>query len=254
MLHSTRKPTVLITGASRGLGKGIAHEYASRGYDVMISARDESALLAVRDSIRSRGSRAECVICDVTDEQQIKLAVQTTLTVFGRIDIAILNAGISNRVVFNDLILEDYRAVMTTNLFAVLAFIAELVPIMRVQGAGIIVGVSSLLDSRSIPGVSAYTASKAALSHSLECAAIELKPHNIHVVNVRPGFIRTDMTANNKVRMPFLMSVDRAARIIVNGIEKGKHVISFPWPMTLFSTIMKVLPGSFWKWRFRIQR
>lgn len=251
--NSTPRRTVLVTGASRGLGQGVAEEFARRGYDVMVCARDEDQLRAVRDNILALGARADYVVCDVTVDDQIRDVVRHTVDVFGRIDIAVLNAGISKQIDFNSLVAADFRQVMMVNLFAVLEFISQLVPIMKSQGAGTIVGISSLLDSRAIPGVSAYIASKASLSLTLECAAIELKPLNIRIVNVRPGFIRTDMTANNKVRMPFLMNVDRAARIIVDGILKGKQVVSFPWPVTAVSALMKIVPGPLWKWIFRIK-
>ena len=125
---------------------------------------------------------------------------------------------------------------------------------MLAKKSGIIVGISSLADARGIPGNSIYCSSKAAISHVLEAARIELEPHNIKVISVKPGFVKTNLTSNSNAYMPFIMSPDAAAKIIVDKIIRGKERISFPLPLSFLSKLGKIVPDGlyesiikFWK-------
>jgi len=104
------------------------------------------------------------------------------------------------------------------------------------------VGVSSLADSRGWKGSGFYCASKAATTILLENLRVELKPFNVKVITVKPGFVETPMTAKNKFPMPFLMSAEKAARIIIKGMKKEKRVIQFPLPMVISSKLIRVVP------------
>ena len=108
---------------------------------------------------------------------------------------------------------------------------------------GIIAGVSSLADSRGYPFSSYYSASKAAATKYLESLRVELKPYNIKVLTIKPGFVRTPMTDKNEFYMPFLMEVDKAAGIIVRGIKKEKTLVQFPFPIVLGSKILSIMPN-----------
>jgi short-subunit dehydrogenase len=107
-----------------------------------------------------------------------------------------------------------------------------------------IVGVSSMADSRGFPKSGFYNASKAAATLLLESLRIELKPFNIKVLTVKPGFVRTPMTDKNEFHMPFLMDVDKAAKIIIDGIKKEKRIIQFPVPTMIGSKIIKFMPDQ----------
>jgi hypothetical protein len=122
------------------------------------------------------------------------------------------------------------------------------------QKYGKIAIVSSLADARGFPGSSAYAASKAAISHITEAARTELKPYNIDVVSVKPGFIITDMTANHKFYLPFLISSEKYARNFYKGIARGKMRIYYPYPTAFLTYLLKIMPGfmfdfimRFWK-------
>ena len=97
--------------------------------------------------------------------------------------------------------------------------------------------------SRGLPTSSGYSASKAAMQAFLEAARVELAPFGIHVTIVNPGFIATAMTEKNTFKMPFLMNVERAAKIIVDGIERGKRVVEFPAPMSMAMRLGRMLPA-----------
>jgi short-subunit dehydrogenase len=105
-----------------------------------------------------------------------------------------------------------------------------------------IVGVSSLADSRGWQGSGFYCASKAAVSILLENLRAELKPFNVKVITVKPGFVDTPMTEKNKFPMPFLMSAKKAAKIIIDGIKKEKRIIQFPLPTALSAKVMRIVP------------
>jgi short-subunit dehydrogenase len=248
---SSRK-TVLITGASRGIGKAMAFEFARRGYNVAMCARDLELLEQHVAQINGSGGSAIALQCDTTIDLEFRRAVKTTQDQFDRIDIGVLNAAIGSSMRFNELDMRAFREVIDTNVNAVVQGIVILTEIMKEQGHGIIAGVSSLADKRSIPGSAPYMASKAALTILLEAAAIELRPLNIDVITIRPGFVATDMTAKNVTPMPFLMSAEKAAKIIVNGIEDGKKHIAFPFLSTVGSALMHIVPRWMWRQVFRI--
>ena len=174
------------TGASRGLRKCLAVEYADNGFNVMLCARNTEQLRDVCRLINESGGNGEFVLCDVSVAEDMDRAIKYTFERFGRVNIAILNAGIGDRVSFSNFDRNAFERVMATNLVGAVAALISFTKMMKQQGSGTIVGISSLNDARPIPGNS----SKAALSILLEAAAIELKPLGINVITVRPGFFK----------------------------------------------------------------
>jgi len=201
--------------------------------------------------INTSGGHAKYIECDVTNIDSVRGAIKFCMFHFGRIDMAILNAGIGGSFDFGTFDHKVFSNVLNTNFLGVLNCMSEIVPIMKEQGSGTIAGISSLADTRSIPGNSAYIASKMALSNVLETASIELRKFGVNVVTVRPGFIKTNIIKGNTHPMPFLMSPEKAARIIVKGVVKGRSNISFPFPLAALSFIVKLIPTSVWKYIFR---
>jgi short-subunit dehydrogenase len=138
---------------------------------------------------------------------------------------------------------EEYKKILSINAFGIAHALEFLIPIMKKQGYGTIAGVSSLADVRGYPGSSSYCSSKAAGSILLESARIELKPHNINVITVKPGFVKTAMTDKNEFYMPFLMSTEKAAKIIVRGINKRKSIVQFPFGTVMLTRLVKFVPN-----------
>jgi len=252
MISATK--TVLVTGASRGLGKAIALEFGRRAYNVMLCARNASRLQEACEDIRREGGNASFMICDVENFADVQKAIEQTVATFGQIDIAMFNAGTSGSVRFSDFNRPLFDTILATNLTGMVNCLSAIIPVMKQQGFGTIAGISSLADCRPIPGNSPYVASKAALTVLLEAAAMELKPMGIDVVTVRPGFITTDMTASNTMPMPLVMSADRAAKIIVRGMLKKRANISFPLPAVVASALTRLIPAVIWRYVFRIRR
>ncbi len=236
------RESVLITGASKGIGRAIAFEYARRSSNMLLCARSAGELKKICEEINSTGGSAQYFQCDVTKKEEVKSAVDYAVEKFGKIDAAILNAGMAGTNWYTDFNPSLFRQVFEVNLFGVVNFMEYLIPLMKKQGGGKIAAVSSLADSRGMPGSSPYNASKSALSEIFAAARTELKKDNIKIITIRPGFVESNITAKNEFPMPFLMSAEKAAVKIVSGIEKSKKVVSFPFPMAAATILLKILP------------
>ncbi len=192
----------------------------------------------------SQHSEAEFlpIKCDVSNKNEVSDAYERIISNFGRIDIAILNAGFGENMKVTEYKSELAETIFGANVFGIIYWVEKLIPDFLKRKDGLIVGVSSLADNRGFSGSGFYCASKAAASIYLEGLRIELKPHNVKVITVKPGFVRTPMTDKNDFEMPFLMEPDKAAQIILKGIKKEKRIIQFPLLTVLGSKIVSVLP------------
>lgn len=234
---------ILITGASRGIGKAIALELSKNNNYIALLARDGKKLQELKIQIESNGSKCLAVKCDVSVKDEVRNAIEIILKEFHRIDMAFLNAGIGISNFMKDFDSGKFENTFKVNVFGIAYFLEKLIPIMKKQNSGTIVGISSLADARGLPGSAAYSASKIAVSHLLEAARIELKKFGINVVTVKPGFIKTDLVAKNTFYMPFLMEADDAAKRIFKDISNNKTRISFPLPVAIINYIGKITPG-----------
>lgn len=232
---------LLITGASRGIGRALVEAYLKKGWIVFAISRNLSYLENLK---LTYNSNLFLYSCDVSDLSQVQTATNSALELLKNIDLAILNAGISGSESFINFNVEKFKHIYDTNLFGVLNFFETLIPAMINQGGGTIAAVSSLADVRGFPGSAAYSSSKAALTRTLEAARAELFKYNIKVITIRPGFVRTDMTAKNRFPMPFMIEPEKAAEIIINGIENGKLHINFPFPTYLLTSLIQLLPDT----------
>lgn len=236
--------TVAITGASAGIGKALAHEFASRGVAVALLARRIDVLTDVASELRKKFPLVKVVTLtlDVADTDSILPALQTAKSELGGLDCVIANAGITgvNKTGAGDF-RKDQRVIMV-NLIGGMATVDAAARIFREQGKGVIVGVSSVSAFKGIPGSAAYSASKAGFSSYLDTTRIELKKHGIDVIAVHPGFVKTDI-APNMDKYPFVIPADKAAREIVDGILKGHRNILVPaMPWAVLGRVMPLLP------------
>ncbi len=238
---------ILITGASQGIGRALAIFYAERGGYVLLAARNEKALSELSSELQAKGHSCDYTVCDVASMDAMQAAVNFMVNKAGGIDIAILNAGVGGHHRFDVSNSESVKTIFAVNIFGLIHGFDAIVPVMMKQGYGKIAGVSSLADARGFPGSGPYCASKAAATHLLEAARLELKAYGIDVITIRPGFVRTNMTAKNTFHMPLLMDPPRSADIIARGIDKGKKRIYFPMPMAVVSGIAKALPDAIYE-------
>jgi len=237
---------VFITGGSSGIGQALGREMATRGWDVTLIARRTDLVEANASELRQRGVRALGLACDVTDRSAVAQAVERASREIGPIDVAVANAGVgvpSHGAKFD---IGDAETMIRTNVLGMMYLFSAVVPSMIERRSGRFVGVASLAGHRGLPATSVYSASKAAMQAFLEANRVDLAPYGVGVTTVNPGFIVTSMTAKNEFPMPFLMKVEKAARVIADGIERGKRVVEFPWPMSLLTRFGRLLPNAVW--------
>jgi len=226
---------IAITGASSGLGRALALGLAAEGVTLHLAGRNAERLGAVAAEARAKGARVYETVLDVTDAQATQEWVQS----IPGPDLVIANAGISAGP--GDANRESpaqIRAIFATNLDGVFNTV---LPAMA-AGTPRIVIIGSIAGLIALPNSPAYSASKAALDFWVRAAAPGAKRDGIALTLVRPGFIRTPMTAANPYPMPGLMDADRAAAIILAGIERGDAFITFPYWFGLLARLGNLLP------------
>lgn len=241
---NSSEQVVLITGASSGIGEALAVELGRRGAAVGLLARREEKLHEVAAKVEAAGGRALAVAVDVRDAVEVKAAAAKVSEHFGRIDVLIANAGMGETTLAREFDIEVVTQILSVNFLGAMNCVAAVLPEMLARGGGQIVGISSLAAYRGMPGSGAYCASKAALSTFFESLRTELRPGNIYVTTIHPGFIDTPMTRGRKQPMPFLMEPDRAARMMLRAIEARRRTYAFPWQLATIARIGKWLPDA----------
>lgn len=185
--------TALITGASRGLGKAISLALAEAGARLVLAARDESSLNETAQAARAQ--RAEVLVArtDVTQESDIANLKQTVVQRFGNIQILVNNAGMNIRKPSTDFTLAEWHQVLDTNLTSAFLMCRDFIPLMKGQGYGRILNLTSIMSHIALPGRSAYCASKAGLLGFTRALALELAPEKITVNGISPGPFATEI-------------------------------------------------------------
>ena len=235
---------VLITGASSGIGYSLAKSLPKENCSLALISRRKNILDELAAELKNRANKVISYSCDVGDVSQVRETFSKIKNDFGKVDIAILNAGISQRLDIKNYSVDVAKKIFDANVFGIINFVEQLLPDFMERNEGMIVGVSSLAEVRGFPKSGFYNASKSAASLLLESLRIELKPYDVKVITVKPGFVRTPMTDKNEFHMPFLMDLDDAANIIIKGLKKEKQIIQFPWPIVIGSKIMRILPNK----------
>lgn len=239
---------VLITGASSGIGKAIAKTIVREDCRLIITARRLELLEELAQNLPIGKEKLLVLKCDVSDKTEVANACKLAIEKFGKIDVAILNAGVGHSVTPENYDSKFAEEIFGANVMGIIYWIEQLLPDFLKRREGIIAGVSSLADNRGFSGSGFYCASKAAASIYLEGLRVELKPRGVKVITIKPGFVKTPMTDKNNFEMPFLMDADKAAQIIIEGIKKEKRIIKFPLPTVVSSQIVGILPGGFYEW------
>jgi NAD(P)-dependent dehydrogenase (short-subunit alcohol dehydrogenase family) len=189
-----KQPTVLITGALTGIGRATAMAFARQGANVVVSGRRDEAGAQLAEELRQRGAQAEYVHADVTNENDVIALVQRTVARFGRLDVAVNNAGAegqSGPIVQQTV--ANYRATFETNVLGVLLCLKHELPVMLDQGAGSIINLSSMAGLVGLPGASVYVASKHAVEGLTKSSALEVAASGVRVNSVAPGPVQTAM-------------------------------------------------------------
>ena len=233
---------IIITGASSGLGKALAKHYASLGAILGLIARNKASLESLINELPDTVSVFYDI--DVRVAESMQSAASDFIKRYGCPDIVIANAGISQGTLTE--YAEDskiFDSILATNVTGIVNTFQPFITVMRAQGKGNLVGISSVASCRGLPGSSAYSASKAAANSYLESLRVEMFKSGVSVITICPGYIITPMTANNPFHMPFIMTAETAAKKIVHIINHKKIFSVIPWQMGIVARILRLLPN-----------
>ncbi len=245
------RKVVLITGASSGIGRGLALEFARRGAKLGLAARRVELLeeLAAEISAESKGAaNVQLLPADVEDVQAMRQAARQLSSAFGQIDVLIANAGrgVTNPAAEFDA--AQLASIINVNLIGAANSVAAVLPEMIARASGQLVVISSLAAYRGLPKSAAYCASKAGVSAMFESFRLDLEPRGIDVTIIHPGFIKTPLTAGRTARLPWLMEVDEAVGKILHAIEKRKKSYAFPWQLATIVRAGLIMPTFMYDW------
>lgn len=232
---------IVITGASSGIGRSLALEYAQANIRLSLTGRNKDRLCDVATLCRDKGALVEERVLDVMDKNAMSqwlLAIDQE----DPIDLLIANAGISGGSSGTDNWEESTRDIFAINMAGVLNTILPLIPIMVNRSSGQIALMSSLAGFRGLASSPAYSASKVCVKAYGEALRMRYGPTGLKVNVICPGFVESRITDQNTFKMPMLMKGDKAARIIRKGLEKNKGIIAFPWPMAFATRLFSLLP------------
>ncbi len=229
---------VWIIGGSTGIGAALAQRLHAGGARLALSARGAEKLEAVAASCGD----AIVLPLDVRDAGAVAAAAQRLVRDWRGIDLAVLNAGSYTPVRAWELDPDSARHMIDTNLIGVINGVAAVLPSMLARGQGAIAVVASVAGYHGLPNALVYGATKAALINFCETLHLDLAPRGIDVFLINPGFVETPLTAQNRFRMPALISADEAARHIADGFEAGRFEIHFPKRFTRWLKLLAMLP------------
>jgi len=237
--------SIFITGASSGIGEGLAVEFARRGYAIAIAARRVERLDALAARLPGLGAAAVLPLAlDVTDFGSIDAALGRAASEFGRLDVVVVNAGVGYSLPVGRGKFDQARRTIDTDLTGAIATIEFALPRLRAQGGGQIVAITSVAGSRGMPFMGAYSAAKAGLHRYVQALRAEVHHEPIVVTELAPGYIDTDINSGVKSR-PFVIPLPRGAAIMARMIERrvGHRYVPV-WPWVLVAPLMRVLPAA----------
>jgi len=248
-LHDVRERSILITGASSGIGRAIAERAARSGARMALVAHDERRLDEVATRIRSLGGEAHAIACDVTDRDASLVAVRRAEELLGGIDVAVINAGVGRHRMLVEHDLDDAEHIIRVNVLGALYFAHALVPRMLSRGEGWLVFVASIGGLIPLPGEAVYSASKFALVGLAESLSVELEP-TVQVLTLCPGlvddtaFLHDDEEDRVSSAARWLaIKPDAVARAMFEGLARGRGRVVVPARLGLVATLRGIWPS-----------
>ena len=241
---------VVVTGASMGIGEAIAKIFADHGASVVMLSRDAGRVEAARGRV-GHVERTLALACDVRHREEIDRAMGLTLHHFQRIDIWVNNAGHGLLDSVAQMEMAACREMFDTNFFGAVMGMQAVVPVMRQQGGGTIINISSVAGHIPLPFHAAYSATKFAMNAIGKAAGVELQKDGIHVLTVCPGYVQTAFSQNvvlgnerKKVRPDSVRGItaERVARATLRGYVKKKREVIVPWTMYVPQKIYQLFP------------
>ena len=242
---------VVVTGASMGIGEALARIFVEHGARVVLLSRDAGRAETARGRI-GHAERTLALSCDVRNREEIDRVLSLTLHHFNRIDVWINNAGHGLLDSVAQLDMAACRETFDTNFFGAVESMLAVIPVMKQQGEGTIINISSVAGHIPLSFHAVYSATKFAMNAFGKAARVELRDFGIHVMTVCPGYVRTDFGANalrgqevKTVRPSTVrgISAQRVARAVLCGYIKQKHEVIVPWIMHPVVKLYQLFPG-----------
>ncbi len=234
---------VFITGGTTGIGMELAKIYAGRGWKVGVCGRERSKF---EENFEIHRDNVTFYQVDVSDRTQLKSAISNFSKTTG-LDLLIANAGIGYKFKTKVPDFEFSYKMVHVNLLGVMYAFEAALDVMIPQSKGQLVAISSIAGYNGLPGVSAYSATKAGVLKFCESLHLDMRQFNINVTTICPGFVDTPLTQSNHHPMPFLMKAPRAAELIFRAIEKKKMVYAFPFIFSILVRILGMLPRTWYR-------
>lgn len=237
-----------VTGASSGLGRGMARALAADGWRVGLAARRADALNALVGEIEERGGTASAHPCDVSDATSVRDAVSGCVVAHGPVDLLVANAGVSEMTLIDELSAADVERIMRVNFLGTVYPVEAVLPSMLERGRGHLVAVGSLAGYGGLPRTAAYSASKGAVHNFFESLRVDLRGRGVDVTVITPGYVRTPMTEVNQHPMPFLVEEADAVERMMEAIRRRDRLLAFPLPLAALVWIAQVFPSGLYDW------
>ncbi|MEU6372007.1 SDR family NAD(P)-dependent oxidoreductase [Streptomyces sp. NPDC046909] len=235
--------TVLIVGASSGIGAEVARKLAPGGNRLVLVARRAPELASVAEDVRAAGSGCLDIVGDALDPRAAADAVAAAVAAFGSVDIALLNAGQGPDMSMDEVGTDDVARIMALNYDVVVNYLIPLIQQMKRQThGGLIAHTNSLAGLMGIPRQGPYSAAKAAARTLIDSARVELAPQGIRFTTIHPGFVATDRVGADGLPKPFQITQERAARHVIRALEKEPANSHFPWTTATLVRALRTLP------------
>jgi len=231
---------ILITGASSGLGAEFARQYALPQNELILLARREDKLYALRSELFESVKSIEIIVADVTEFELL----QEKISHIQNLDLLILNAGISLGHTGNITPIAEFKKLYDVNVLSNHAILEVLLPKFKKQKSGTIVFISSLASLFSMPSSKVYSSSKRALNAYAEGIRYKYKKDNVKVITILPGFIKSELTDKNSFNMPLLLETQEGVKKMINAITKGKEFYAFPLRFYYIIKLLNLLPST----------
>jgi short-subunit dehydrogenase len=236
--------TILIVGASSGIGRSVAVQLAKHNNRIIICARRQTELDSSQQQIIEPGSESLAICCDALSEMQAQQAIESSVEAFGKIDAALLNVGDGPSFNMSKSSVKDITDNMHVNYTTMVNFLVPLIVHMKENKAGLIAHTNSLAGFLGLPMQGPYSAAKAACRILMDTCRIELKPFGIKLVSAYPGFVATERVAEDGIPAPFEISEQAAAGHIIKAMTKERADYLFPLVTGCLIRLALMLPKS----------
>jgi short-subunit dehydrogenase len=254
MKHYFSGKVVIVTGASSGIGRATAKEFARHGSKVVLASRSISKMLELEKEIKAENYEVFSITTDVSSEEDCRLLIEKTIQKYGAINILVNNAGVSMKALFIDTDVKVLHKLMDTNFWGTVYCTKYALPHL-ISSKGSLVGVSSIAGFHGLPGRSGYSASKFAMHGFLETIRIENLKNGLHVMIIAPGFTATEIRKHALLEdgteqgesprdESKLMSSEYVAKCILKGIQRKNRNKILTWVGRLTALFQRIIPNT----------